>query len=280
MIPIQLNPLGVGVSQKDYFTITVGAELKASMTYQLQLRGPKGAAYYINWGDGTVDESTIAATATRQTHSHTYTIAGTYTVKVASARVDLIIVGQLNQSSGYDYPYASMVIDCNFNWKALPGIKQLTHSFANCMRATYEIPNLPRSITNASGAFLNNYFANVAITQLPNLQYSDRLLCQCGQYTQTKYTLKRLPDNLGKGNGDVSYMFAYSNLVANLDQLVSNAPSLGGVERGWGYVKNISYMFAACYGLTGSRSVFVKAVPNVTTGGDTAFTYVEDNTTE
>lgn len=284
MIPIQLNPLGV--QENEYFTITVTPGFKKSgsaalgMTYQLQLRGPKGAAYYINWGDGTVDQSTIAATDTRQTHSHTYTIAGTYTVKLASERVDLIIVGQLYQSHDYAAPYASLVKDCNFNWKALPGItKQLFYSFAYCRNATYEIPNLPSTLTSASGVFYQNQSANVIITQLPNLQYSDRLFYNAGLYTDTKFTLKKLPDNLGKGNGDVSYMFAYSNLVANLNQLVSNAPSLGGVERGWGYVKNVSYMFAACSGLTGSRSVFANAVPSFTTGDNTAFT-LANNTTD
>lgn len=284
MIPIQLNPLGV--QENEYFTITVTPGFKKSgsaalgMTYQLQLRGPKGAAYYINWGDGTVDQSTIAATDTRQTHSHTYTIAGTYTVKLASERVDLIIVGQLYQSYDYAAPYASLVKDCNFNWKALPGItKQLFYSFSYCRNATYEIPNLPSTLTSASGVFYQNQNANVAITQLPNLQYSDRLFYNAGLYTDTKFTLKKLPDNLGKGNGDVSYMFSYTNLVANLNQFVSNAPSLGGVERGWGYVKNVSYMFAACSGLTGSRSVFANAVPNVTTGDNTAFT-LANNTTD
>lgn len=249
------------------------------MTYQLQLRGPKGAAYYINWGDGTVDQSAIAATDTRQTHSHTYTIAGTYIIKLASKRVDLIIVGQLYQSYDYAAPYASLVKDCNFNWKALPGItKQLFYSFAYCRNATYEIPNLPSTLTSASGVFYQNQNANVAITQLPNLQYSDRLFYNAGLYTDTKFTLKKLPDNLGKGNGDVSYMFAYSNLVANLNQLVSNAPSLGGVQRGWGYVKNVSFMFAACSGLTGSRFVFANAVPNVTTGENTVFTSANNTT--
>lgn len=284
MIPIHLNPLGV--QQKDYFTITVtpgGTDYSGQvlgMTYQLQLRGPKGAAYYIDWGDGTVDESTIAATDTRQTHSHTYTVAGTYTVKVASERVDLIIVGQLYQSHDYAAPYASLVKDCNFNWKALPGItKQLFYSFAYCRNATYEIPNLPSTLTSASGVFYQNVMAHIAVTQLPDLQYSDRLFYRAGGNTLTTYTLKKLPDNLGKGNGDVSYMFAYSPLVANLNQLVTNAPSLGGVERGWGYVRNVSYMFAGCSGLTGSRSVFANAVPNVTTGDNTAFT-AANNTTD
>lgn len=283
MIPIPLNP--VGVDQQDYFTITVTpgyakpGSTTLGMTYQLQLRGPKGATYYINWGDGTVDESTLAAAETRQTHSHTYTVAGTYTVKVASKRANLIIVGQLYQSYDYAAPYASLVKDCNFNWKALPGITQLFYSFAYCRNATYEIPNLPSALKSATGAFYQNQDAHVAITQLPNLQYSDRLFYNAGLYTDTKFTLKKLPDNLGKGNGDVSYMFSYSNLVANLNQLVSNAPSLGGVERGWGYVKNVSFMFAACSGLTGSRSVFANAVPNVTTGDNTAFTLANNTTT-
>ena len=52
MIPIPLNP--VGVDQQEYFTITVTPGFHKSgsttlgMTYQLQLRGPKGADYYIN----------------------------------------------------------------------------------------------------------------------------------------------------------------------------------------------------------------------------------------
>lgn len=283
MIPIPLNP--IGIDSQDFFTITVTPGLEDAdgstlgMTYQLQLRGPKGAAYYINWGDGSIDESTLAVAETRQTHSHTYTVAGRYTIKVKSKRANLIIVGQLYQSYDYAAPYASLVRDCNFNWKALPGItKQLFYSFAYCRNATYEIPNLPSTLTSASGVFYQNQYANVAITQLPNLQYSDRLFYNAGLYTDTKFTLKKLPDNLGKGNGDVSYMFSYTNLVANLNQLVSNAPSLGGVQRGWGYVKNVSFMFTACSGLTGSRSVFANAVPNVTTGDNTAFTLANNTT--
>lgn len=283
MIPIPLNP--VGVDNQDFFTITVtpgGTDYSGQdlgMTYQLQLRGPKGAAYYINWGDGTVDQSTIAATDTRQTHSHTYTVAGTYTIKIQSKRVNLIIAGQLYQSHDYTAPYASLVYDCNFNWKALPNISQLYYSFAYCRNARYKITNLPSTLTNATAVFYQNDMAHVSITQLPNLQYSDRLFYRAGCNTQTTYTLTKLPDNLGKGNGDVSYMFAYSNLVANLDQLVANAPSLGGVQRGWGYVKNVSFMFAGCSGLTGSRSVFANAVPNVTTGDNTAFAAANNTTT-
>lgn len=276
MIPIPLNP--VGVDQQEYFTITVTPGFHKSgsttlgMTYQLQLRGPKGAAYYINWGDGTVDQSTIAATDTRQTHSHTYTIAGTYIIKLASKRVDLIIVGQLYQSYDYAAPYASLVKDCNFNWKALPGItKQLFYSFAYCRNATYEIPNLPSTLTSASGVFYQNQNANVAITQLPNLQYSDRLFYNAGLYTDTKFTLKKLPDNLGKGNGDVSYMFAYSNLVANLDQLVANAPINSAGQNGWSDVQKFDYMFAGCKHVTGSKQTFTYSLPIQTSGQNTAY---------
>lgn len=281
MIPIPLNP--VGVDNQDFFTITVtpggtgysGQNL--GMTYQLQLRGPKGAAYYINWGDGTVDQATIAATDTRQTHSHTYTVAGTYTIKIQSKRVNLIIAGQLYQSHDYTAPYASLVYDCNFNWKALPNISQLYYSFAYCRNARYKITNLPSTITNATAVFYQNDMAHVSITQLPNLQYSDRLFYRAGCNTQTTYTLTKLPDNLGKGNGDVSYMFAYSNLVANLDQLVANAPINSAGQNGWSDVQKFDYMFAGCKHVTGSKQTFTYSLPIQTSGQNTA--YIGTNTT-
>lgn len=262
MIPIPLNP--VGVDQQDYFTITVtpGRVINGSalgLQYQIHIRGPKGAAYYINWGDGQIKQSTLLST-TRQIYTHTYATAGTYVIKMMSPRANLFIIGQMYAGFDYEAPYASLVYDCNFNWKAFPKLIQLYYAFGYCRNAIYKIPNFAPTLDSATACFYQNNNAQVVVTQLPDvLNFSQSCYYKAGSNNTKTYTLTKLPASLGHGNGNVQYMFAYSNLVASLDDFARNAPA-----QGWTNCTNIRNMFLGCSGVTGSRSAFLAKLPNVT----------------
>lgn len=336
MIPYKVNPFGI-TKDKGYFELVIKPgifDARMSFSFIASRRTANDFCHVIDWGDGTGQNEPSSGAY----YTHTYSVAGTYTIKI------LAHVWNFNIPMNGTYNSSMLVYDCNGNWDALGGtyltqttscfyganqatfeslktlplaVQKSNYMFYNCLQARFsfqkELPdsienmesmfhncrlstlnfsrwpknvqrindafggcfnslcsfnNLPSSLTydGINSVFDNNMRANFTITELPEgITTANNAFSNC---YNADITLHRLPSTLQSAIN----MF-YSNVAAKIDisELARNAPP-GGYA-----LTNITNMFYSCYNVTGSRSEFLAACPNVTT---TTGAFNNTNTTE
>lgn len=117
------------------------------------------------------------------------------------------------------------------------------YMFDYCEKSKLNITSLPNSITKMDGAFFNCLQSTFNINKLPD-------------------KITTMHNTFGNDTG----------LTANLNELASNAPT-----GGYSALTNIQGAFYKCTGVTGSRSTFMSACPNVTNDTDA---FYATNTTD
>ena len=129
-IPYPLDPLG---TYSPYFELVVKPGiLNSALTYGIHTTlNTGGYLKVVDWGDGLSSE-----TAESGVRTHTYSQAGTYTVRIKGNC----------QGIRFGYTDASIVYDTNANWSALGNLTTGYCMFYNCYNAYFKIDKLPESL--------------------------------------------------------------------------------------------------------------------------------------
>ncbi len=263
-----------------------------------------GAGTNVYWGDGTVS---FCGGDTPDV-SHTFA-PGTYTVSIErSAYV-----------YGFSVLGATCnIVESNEAWMALPNMTSL--QFYSCVNSQLEIKSLPESVRETSWkyAFQGSSNALLPLRKLPsNIVES---LCMFDSCTSATLPFEELPktlrgncrstffdcrdavfkityipdavvdmtgfayrcakasitlDRLPAAAESIEAAFFETGLVANLDEIAANAP-----EGGYIALTTFKSAFTNCQGVTGSRSAFLAACPNIQmSDSDIAFAFANTSTT-
>ena len=153
------------------------------------------------------------------------------------------------------------------NIKRLPqGVANMNGAFYRCTNALLPFKELPQGVTTAINAFSGCVSATSTVTALPStLTNAAGLFYRC---SKMDIRLNALPAALTS----LKQTFDQSAAVINLDEVVSNAPNGGFTS-----LVDISGAFYSAPGVTGSRSRFLAACPNLQSN-DNAF--IGTNTTD
>ena len=236
-IPYPLDPMG-STNRGSYFELVVKPGILGdSLTYGFTPSWNAGGyCKVVDWGDGSGEDAVTSDALI----THTYAVAGTYTILIKAYCYKI--------NFGVS-PYNTLLYDANGDWDALGNITNGSYMFSGCRNATLPLTSLPDGLTNAASIFQN-----------------------C---TKATLTLTSLPDGLTR----VNYMFNYCvKAVINLDDLTANAPKGGWT--GVTSIKNMFFDAGSDNSpgtVTGSRSAFLAKFPNVT---DTDNAFYGTNTTE
>lgn len=147
---------------------------------------------------------------------------------------------------------------------------QMLHTFDGCSKAILPFEELPKGLRgNCEFAFCKCSDAQFKISSIPDSV--TKIVSFAYECTKADITLDRLPTCLE----DMEAAFYASSLVANLDEIASNAP-----EGGYTALTNFKSAFTNCQGVTGSRSAFLAACPNLQMSDeDINFAFLNTNTT-
>lgn len=254
---------------------------EAGQTFSWQPQGYWGKEYAaiadIGYGKQTLDNNEVI--------SRTYEVAGSYEFKIyecycnyAYWRGDVNICGSNEKwaylGSNYKQFYHAFngMVNSTFNFKTLPPqVTTYTGAFIYCTNARFPDLILPNEVATTWGdAFRANSAFCSHFVNLP-----DKSTILSGMFASATgtgtVTLTELPPNV-----TTLSTFAYAarpDLIrADLDELAENAP-----EGGYQALTNLYYAFSGQTMVTGSRSAFLAACPNVT---NTTNAFLNTNTTE
>ena len=220
-IPYPLDPLG---RCSPYFEVVVKPGiLNASLDYDIfAVLNTGDYLKVVDWGDGTSSEAAKSGVLT-----HTYSQAGTYTVRIKGNC----------QRIQFGYTHAPIVYDTNANWSALGNLTTGYRMFDNCSNAQFKIDKLPESLQDIRSMFSKCYYA--------------------------KLHIHKLPAKLSSCIGAFDYCY---RAVIDLDELAANAPAEGWTEitditRMFYKAGSLNVPGT----VTGSRSAFLAKLPKVRT---------------
>lgn len=255
-----------------------------------------GGPATVLWGDGTSD------IVGPQEVIHKYK-AGRYTVRMYLGAKTFTV---------FSHGSTCKIQQSNENWSRYPALRNLritsskqswlllnslpnngdNSRFIGCPFAILNISEIPKGITNMRDFANGCHNAVLPFTELPDglVGNNDNMFYDC---RIAQFTISRLPD------GITSLSQAFQNcaaatisfdrlpprianlfsafqgcekLTVNLDDLADNAPDGGYTE-----LTNISAAFNSCPGVTGSRSRFLAACPNIQ---NSEYAFNGTNTTE
>ena len=290
-IPMTMNPMGRS-SGEPYFSLVVKPGILGDMEYGFTpYWNTGGYCKVLDWGDGIAEDAVKSGTVL----THTYSVAGTYKIKIVADCWRLIF--------GNKPAYYPLVYDSNAQWDFLGDLTEMGSMFQNCSNAIYHMDLLPPHVTNMTYAFMNNNHADLrfrkfpegvvaaqatfsgcsrsplAFTSLPkapditqifyyNLSSSVNIIEipeECVILTSVfssckgpncSINIKKLPDNVKDLNG----AFAQSDKTfIDISELAANAPT-----EGWTKLTILGSAFYKSTNVTGSRSAFLAKCPNVT----------------
>lgn len=237
-IPYPLDPMGSSLGP--YFTLVVKPGILGdSLTYGFTpYWNTGGYCKVVDWGDSSSKDAT--ASGTRLTH--TYAVAGTYTIRIKADCYRCML--------GYNGTYAPLIYNANGNWDALGNITNGVNMFEGCTNALFNFSDLPKGMTAASYMFSNCTKATLPLTRLP----------------------------AGLAGSLVSAFGNTPLTVINLDELAANAPAEGWTEIT--DITRMFYKAGSSNvpgTVTGSRSAFLAKLPKVRTTNNA---FYGTNTTE
>lgn len=250
---------------------------EAGQTFSWQPQGYYGREYAaiadIGYGKQTLANNEII--------SRTYEVAGQYEFKIyecycnfAYWRGDVNITSSNEKwrylGTNYKQFYAAFkdMKNSTLAFKTLPdGLTSYSAAFFGCTSATLPLTTLPDCL-NYTEAFRGIKNFSGMITNIPDSTTNMKNMFE-GTTGPGRVVLTKLPPN-------VTSLSVFSNgstvVYADLTELASNAPP-GGYQA----LTNIYYAFASNKNVTGSRSAFLAACPNVT---NTTNAFANTNTTE
>ena len=201
---------------------------------------------WIDWGDGTVSTNINTYTV------HTYTSAGTYTVKLSNAATWFSVPHPgLWDTSMTDF----------ISWG--DNITNAEETFRHCTSlALTSLPEWPSGLTNATGIFMG--CTSLALTSLP--EWPSGLTNVTGMFQDcTSLALTSLPE-WPSGLTDAHYMFfGCTSLAAKIPAWPSG-------------LTNTSYMFKNCTSLTGAWTEDADSLmPTTITSHDDTVTGASDS---
>jgi hypothetical protein len=145
---------------------------------------------------------------------------------------------------------------------------QLLHTFDGCRRATLPFTELQAGLRGNNDAMF--YDCQDAVFTISYLPEGITSLAQAFQHcAKATISFDRLPPGITSLYGTFQ---GCEKLTVNLNDLADNAPDGGYTE-----LTNMSVAFNGCPGVTGSRSKFLAACPNIQ---NTDYAFNGTNTTE
>ena len=252
-IPCKTNPMGK--SKEPYFSLIVKPGILGDMEYGFTPYWNEGGyCRVLDWGDGVAENAVTSGTVL----IHTYSVAGTYKIKIVGDCWKVIF--------GKDTSYAPLIYDSNLKWDFLGNITDASEMFYNSQNAVFTVYNLPRFLRIGMSAFYNCRKASFYIQKLPDTLTDSAFMFM---YCINMYYLGSLSKNINNSSSMLRYC---TNLSISLDDLAKTAP-----ENDWESLTGINNMFDGCPLVTGSRSAFLAKCPNVT---NTTDAFRGTNTTE
>ena len=154
-IPYPLDPLAS--SDKSWFTITVKPGiLTDKMEFNLAPYWNTVDGYcYVEWGDRTSE-----AAENELTLKHTYTTAGTYTVRI-KGNCYKCLIASVNSGLGL-----YMVYDTNANWDALGKLTHCPRMFNGCKNMVATIHSLPQNLVQGLNMFTGCRLVTISLDTL------------------------------------------------------------------------------------------------------------------
>ena len=184
-IPYSLDPLGASGNSPYFEVVVKPGILGDSLTYGFTpYWNTGGYCKVVDWGDGSSKDATASGTKL----THTYAVAGTYTIRI-KADCDSCMFGYGT--------YAPLIYNANGNWDALGNITNGVNMFSDCNNATLPLTSLPAGLTNGSHMFDGCNSATLPLTSLPaGLTNVYQMFKGC---TNATLPLTQLPDGITKG---------------------------------------------------------------------------------
>lgn len=302
-IPCKTNPMGK--SKEPYFSLVVKPGILGGMEYGFTPYWNSGGyCKVLDWGDGIAEDAVTSGTVL----SHTYSVAGTYKIK--------IVANCYKVNFAVSADYAKLIFDSNLFYNYLGALTDCREMFRGASYAEFVVKNLPISLVNAQNMFSNcgsigcdlMYFpdsltncvwmfgscGNTTFKNLKNLPLgTSNYTGTFYQNTKAEFTISSIPDNvvrltnaftacklarihlekLPPGLLTCDETFSGCELAEiNISKLAENAPA-----EGWVNLTSIRGLFYNCPKVTGSRSAFLAKCPNVT---NTTNAFTGTNTTE
>ena len=185
ILPIEVDPLGYSLTE-DVFTLTIKPGiLGTSLTYGFNPYWYAGGyCKVLDWGDGASTD----ATTSRTILTHTYSSAGTYTIRIKANCFRI-------QFGGIDNLYSSLVYDSNGNWSSLGNLTSGSYMFADCTNAVFSFTNLPPTLTAGAYMFYNCSSAILSLTELP-LGLQGNCIRMFGGCSSAQLSLSLLPPGI------------------------------------------------------------------------------------
>lgn len=266
------------------FTTTSNTSL-----YQPQVRA-YGGTVTIDWGDGNIETGLDCSTSGFKMYSHTYSVAGSYTVRISTERnasfsvacvskiyfdtLTLSVTGSTKQR-GRDWEYAFYDMT-DTTTDGMPDVN--TEHVTSMRQAFYDVDNITsfpdydtRNVTDFYTAFRDC----VSLTQFPNIKLDGALNTSYMFFNCTGITSTNIPTYNCPNLTNATYMFRDCTNMTTAPTLTNFAPStLSGLffycssltsipTLDLSNATDITYLFAGCTSLT---SFPLTSLPSNVTG--------------
>ena len=231
-IPCKTNPMG---KTKEYFSLIVKPGVLGDMTYGFTPYWNSGRyCRVLDWGDGTSEDAvTNGAVLT-----HTYSVAGTYEIKIVADCYKIIF--------GKNTAYSKLIYKMNGNVFKLGNLTSTVYMFENCSSLT-EIPEtltIPNSVTDCSNMFENCS----SLTAIPETLTIPNSVTDCSYMFYYCSSLTAIPSTFTLGNSVIDCMFMFSSCTSLI-----TIPETLTIPNS---VTDCRYMFSSCSSLTTIPSTF------------------------
>ena len=261
-IPCKTNPMGK--SKEPYFSLIVKPGILGRMKYGFTPRWNSGGyCKVLDWGDGTSEDAVTSGAVL----THTYSVAGTYEIKIVADCYKIIFGYEIFGNSDY----SKLIYKMNGNVFKLGNLTSTANMFYDCSSLTEisETLKIPNSVTNCS----NMFNGCTSLTAIPSTLTIPNSVTNCSSMFNGCTSLTAIPETFTLGNSvtNCSVMFASCNLTAipetfKIPNSVANCTSMFHYcsdltsdisniwPSTWNYTGTIdlSYMFNNCWKVVGT----------------------------
>lgn len=219
-----------------YYEFTTTSNIS---TYYPEVR-PYGGTVTINWGDGNIETGLDCSTSNNKEYQHTYSVAGSYTVRISTERNASFTV-KTDSNPNFDSTTLSVTGSTKQrgrSWEdafrdmtatTTDGMPDVNTEHVTDMRdAFYNVDNITsipdydtRNVTNFYFTFRNC----ASLTQFPDIKLDSAEDAQYMFYLCTSITSANMPTYNCPNLTNANYMFRYCTNITTAPTLTNFAPS-------------------------------------------------------
>ena len=201
--PYAVDPLVINNKPQAFELVVKPGILATDMTYGFTPYWNDGGYCKVDWGDGLKEDATKSGTAL----SHTYAVAGAYTIKIKAECYWI----------RFDTTGKTLIESCSENLDKLGNLTDGTSMFLYCSNAQLPLTSLPETLTNGNNMFNGCTNAQLNLTKLPDgLTSGAWMFNNC---RKAKIALTSLPEGLLGGS---NMFFGCQSITINISRLPSN----------------------------------------------------------